>query len=46
MLEPGDRIPGARVWVVPGGEPVSLDEALAGDGLAFLCFYPFDWSPG
>lgn len=45
MLAAGDRIPDARVWTKPGADPVELREALAGDGLAFLCFYPFDWSP-
>jgi hypothetical protein len=46
MLQAGDRIPAARVWSVPREEPVSLDQAIAGDGLALLCFYVFDWSPG
>lgn len=45
MLEPGDRIPHARVWTAPRAEPVDLAAAIAGDGLALLCFYPFDWSP-
>lgn len=46
MLETGDRTPGgARVWRSPVEEAVPLAEALAGDGLALLCFYPFDWSP-
>jgi peroxiredoxin len=45
VLEAGDRIPEARVWAAPREEPVDLREAIAGDGLALLCFYPFDWSP-
>jgi peroxiredoxin len=45
VLQPGDRIPRARVWTAPREDPVDLGEALAGDGLALLCFYPFDWSP-
>jgi len=46
MLEPGSRIPSARVWTAPREEPVELVDAIAGDGLALLCFYFFDWSPG
>ena len=46
MLQPGDRIPDARVWQAPREEPVSLGDALAGDGLVLLCFYVFDWSAG
>jgi peroxiredoxin len=45
VLEPGDRIPNARVWTEPREGPVSLHTAIAGDGLALLCFYPWDWSP-
>jgi peroxiredoxin len=45
MLEPGDRIPEARVWTAPREEPVELRDVLAGDGHALLCFYPYDWSP-
>ena len=45
MLGPGDRIPDARVWAAPGEPPQPLRQAL-GDGLALLCFYPFDWSRG
>ena len=45
MLAPGDPIPQARVWTEPRRGPVSLAEALAGDGLALLCFYLWDWSP-
>lgn len=44
MLEPGDRIPEARVWVETGAGPVMLQDALAGEELVLLCFYPFDWS--
>ncbi len=44
MLEPGDRIPEARVWVETGAGPVMLPDALAGEELVLLCFYPFDWS--
>ncbi len=46
MLEPGERIPEARVWVETRGGPVLLREALAGEGASLLCFYPLDWSPG
>ena len=46
MLEHGDRIADARVWQAPRQDPVSISDALAGDGLALLCFYVFDWSPG
>jgi hypothetical protein len=45
MLEPGDRIPDARVWRAPRESPVTLRSALAGDGLALLCFYVWNWSP-
>lgn len=45
MLTAGDRIPSAPVWRAPREEAVTLREALAGDGAALLCFYPFDWSP-
>jgi peroxiredoxin len=45
MLRPGDRIPEARVWAAPREGPVRLNEVLAGEGPALLCFYPFDWSP-
>jgi len=46
VLEPGRRIPvQAQVWVTEGGEPLALGEALGGDGLDLLAFYPFDWSP-
>lgn len=46
MLEPGARLPSARVWTAPREGPVDLAQALAGFGPALLCFYPFDWSPG
>jgi len=46
MLEPGSLIPEARVWTAPRQDPVSIGDALAGDGLTLLCFYVFDWSPG
>jgi hypothetical protein len=46
MLEPGASVPSARVWRAPREEPVELREAIAGEGLALLCFYVFDWSPG
>jgi peroxiredoxin len=46
MLGPGDPIPGeALVWRAALEEPLPLATAIAGDGLALLCFYPFDWSP-
>jgi peroxiredoxin len=45
MLEAGDRVPDARVWTAPREEPVTLRDALAGEGSVLLCFYPFDWSP-
>ena len=44
MLEPGDHIPEARIWVGTGVGPVMLNDALAGDEFVLLCFYPFDWS--
>ena len=46
MLEPGDRIPEARVWRAPREDATSLLDATAGDGLVLLCFYFFDWSTG
>lgn len=42
MLNDGDRIPEARVWLGPR-EQVSLGEIVA-DGPALLFFYLFDWS--
>lgn len=44
MLEPGSRVPDARIWAETGAEAVTLREALAGESLVLLCFYPFDWS--
>jgi hypothetical protein len=46
MLQAGDRIPRALVWPAPREDPVDLAGALAGEGLALLCFYFYDWSPG
>lgn len=46
MLASGDPIPAATVWTAPRTPGVLLREALAGAGLALLCFYVFDWSPG
>jgi peroxiredoxin len=45
MLEAGDQIPRARVWTAPREGAITLREAIAGEGLVLLCFYPFDWSP-
>jgi len=45
VLEAGDRIPDARVWTAPRTGPVALRDAIAGDGLALLCFYVWNWSP-
>ena len=45
MLQRGDRIPEARVWGGRREVPTMLREVVAGDGMALLCFYPFDWSP-
>lgn len=45
MLAAGERIPAARVWTAPREGPVALRAAIAGDGLALLCFYPYNWSP-
>ena len=46
MLAAGDRIPAAALlWRAPGEEAVSFGEAIDGEGLALVCFYPFDWSP-
>ena len=46
MLTSGAPIPDARVWAAPGESAVPLRAALEVDGLALLCFYPFDWSRG
>ena len=42
MLQPGDRIPAAEVFLGPN-EPLSLAE-LVEDGPKLLVFYLFDWS--
>ena len=42
MLQQGDRIPEATVWVAPR-QPVSLSELVA-EGPALLLFYLFDFS--
>ncbi len=42
MLEPGDRIPDARVWTTPQ-ENATLPQ-IVGDGPMLLLFYLFDWS--
>ncbi len=46
MLETGDFVPDVSVWPGPLAEPTPLLDAIAGDGPALLCFYPFDFSPG
>lgn len=45
VLEAGDPTPDALVWTAPREGPIPLRAALAGEGAALLCFYPFDWSP-
>jgi peroxiredoxin len=45
VLLAGAAVPRATVWTGPLDPPVDLADAVAGDGLALLCFYPFDWSP-
>ena len=42
MLEPGDRLPEATVYLGPR-EPVTMAE-LVEDGPKLLVFYLFDWS--
>lgn len=42
MLEVGQRIPDAQVWMAPR-EPVDLRE-LAAEGPILLVFFLFDWS--
>jgi peroxiredoxin len=42
MLQVGDRIPDAKVWLAPR-ESVSVRE-LAADGAVLVLFYLFDWS--
>ena len=44
MLEPGDRVPDARVWATTGVGPIMLRDALDGERHVLLCFYPFDLS--
>jgi hypothetical protein len=44
MLPVGASLPDAPLWVGALEAPVTVGEAIAGDGLALLCFYPFDWS--
>ena len=45
MLEAGSAVPDVHVWVAIREEPQPLRDVL-GDGLALLCFYVYDWSPG
>ena len=45
MLEAGAAVPDVSVWTAIREEAKPLREAL-GDGLALLCFYVYDWSPG
>jgi hypothetical protein len=42
VLQVGDRVPDARVWIGPQ-EPVALRE-LAAEKPLLLLFYLFDWS--
>jgi hypothetical protein len=42
VLEPGDRIPNAQIFLGPN-EPLTLLE-LVDDGPKLLVFYLFDWS--
>jgi hypothetical protein len=42
VLQAGDRIPEANVWLAPQ-EPVSLNEVVE-HGPALFLFYLFDWS--
>ena len=44
MLEPGDRVPDARVWTAPREGAVSLLETI-GEEMVLVCFYLWDWSP-
>jgi peroxiredoxin len=46
MLEPGAPLPDVMVWSAPAEPSVRLADALAGEGHALLCFYPFDFSSG
>ena len=45
MLETGQPLPDAQVWVAPREESQSLRELLAG-ATTLLCFYYHDWSRG
>jgi peroxiredoxin len=45
MLAPGDLVPEATVWTGALDEPGTIAAAIAGEGPALVCFYPFDWSP-
>ena len=45
MLEAGATVPHATVWTGALDDPVPIADAIDGDGLALVCFYPFDWSP-
>ena len=42
MLEVGDRIPDAQIWLAPR-ESISLRD-LVEEGPVLLLFYLFDWS--
>ena len=42
MLQVGDRVPDATVFLGPG-QPMTILE-LVEDGPKLLVFYPFDWS--
>jgi hypothetical protein len=44
VLGPGDTIPEVQAWTAPREGPQPLREVL-GEGLSFLCFYLWDWSP-
>jgi hypothetical protein len=45
VLEVGSPVPDVHVSTAPREEARLLREVL-GTGLALLCFYVFDWSPG
>ena len=42
MLEAGDRIPDAKVWLAPR-ESISLGD-LVEEGAVLVLFYLFDWA--
>jgi hypothetical protein len=46
MLEPGDPIPRASVWTGSARIPSISARRSRATGVALLCFYVFDWSPG